>query len=270
MHWVVVSRIPLKSGRLFTIADRVGAAKVVIVNETAARTFWPDGHVLGRRVGVGQGGFGDGAEVVGIVGDIRQYADSAPKPDVFLPYLQSPNPRMIIFVRTAGDPAALTGDLRRAVHEVAPAFPVYDVQTMPARVASATAQARFSAVLLAMFAATALSLAVIGIYGVMSLAVSSRTREIGILIALGADQARVRRSVVREGLGLVAIGALIGVGGALVCTRVLRTMLFDLTPTDPVTYVGIIAVLGAAATAASWIPARRAARVDPVIALRAE
>jgi predicted permease len=268
--WFNTMRIPLKSGRQFTTADRIGAAKVVIVNETAAKRFWPDGHVLGRRVGVGQGGFGDGAEVVGIVGDVRQFADSAPNPDVFLPYMQSPSGRMIIFVRTAGDAAALGPSVRRAVHDVAPAFPMYDMQTMSARSASATAQARFSAALLSLFAATALSLAVIGIYGVMSLAVSSRTREIGILIALGADQARVRRSVVGEGLGLVAIGALIGLAGALACTRVLQTMLFDLAPSDPVTYVGIIALLGGAATAASWIPARRAARVDPVIALRAD
>ncbi len=268
--WFNTMRIPLKSGRAFTTADRVGAAKVVIVNESAARTLWPDGHVLGRRIGVGQGGFSDGAEVIGVVGDIRQFADSVAKPDVFLPYMQSPSGRMIIFVRTAGDAAALGSDLRRAVHDVAPSAPMYDVQTMSARVASSTAQARFSAALLALFATTALSLAVIGLYGVMSLAVSSRTREIGILIALGADQGRVRRSVVGEGLGLVAVGAVIGIGGALVCTRVLRTMLFDLTPTDPVTYVGIVALLAAAATAASWIPARRAARVDPVIALRAD
>jgi len=268
--WFNTMRIPLKSGRQFTTADRLGAAKVLIVNETAAKTFWPDGHVLGRRVGVGQGGFSDGAEVVGIVGDIRQFADSAPKPDVFLPYMQSPAGRMIIFVRTSRDAAALGPEVRRAIHDVAPAFPMYDMQTMSGRSASATAQARFSAALLSLFAATALSLAVIGIYGVMSLMVSSRTREIGILIALGADQRRVRRSVVGEGLGLVAIGAAIGLVGALACTRVLQTLLFDLTPSDPVTYAGIIAVLGAAATAASWIPARRAARVDPVIALRAD
>ena len=268
--WFNTMRIPLKSGRQFTPADRVGAAKVVIVNETAAKTFWPDGHVLGRRVAVGQGGFGDGAEVVGIVGDVRQYADSVPKPDVFLPYMQSPAGRMIIFVRTAGDAAGLGPDVRRAMHEVAPSFPMYDMQTMSARSAAATAQARFSAALLALFAATALSLAVIGIYGVMSLAVASRTREIGILIALGADQARVRRSVVGEGLGLVAVGVAIGLAGALACTRLLQTMLFDLAPSDPVTYVGIVGVLGAAATAASWLPARRAARVDPVVALRAD
>jgi putative ABC transport system permease protein len=268
--WFSTMRIPLKSGRTFTTADRGGAAKVVIVNETAARTFWPDGHAVGHRVGVYQGGFQDGAEVVGVVGDIRQYADSVPKPDVFLPYMQSPSGRMMIFVRTAGDAASLGGDVRRAIHDVAPAFPMYDLQTMSARAALATAQARFSAALLALFAATALSLAVIGIYGVMSLAVASRTREIGILIALGADQGRVRRSVVGEGLGLVAVGAAIGLGGALLCTRVLQTMLFDLAPSDPVTYVGIIAILGSAAAAASWIPARRAARVDPVIALRAD
>ena len=165
---------------------------------------------------------------------------------------------MMIFVRTNADPTALGADVRRAIHEVAPPFPVYDMQTMSARAANATAQARFSAVLLGLFAATALSLAVVGIYGVMSLAVTARTREIGIRIALGADQRRVQRLVVGEGLALVVAGAVIGFAGALACTRVLQSMLFDLTPSDPVTYVGIIGVLGAAAV--RRVGSRRAER----------
>ena len=123
---------------------------------------------------------------------------------------------------------------------------------------------------LGLFAATALSLAVVGIYGVMSLVVTARTREIGIRMALGADQRRVRRQVVGEGLALVSVGALLGLAGALACTRVLQSLLFDLTPSDPITYVSIVGVLGAAALAASWIPARRAAKVDPIAALRSE
>jgi putative ABC transport system permease protein len=161
-------------------------------------------------------------------------------------------------------------DVRRAIHELAPRYPVYDMLPLATRAAAATAQARFSAVLLGLFAATALSLAVVGIYGVMSLAVAARTREIGIRIALGADQRRVQRLVVGEGIALVAVGAVIGLAGALVSTRVLQSLLFDLTSTDPLTYTLILALLAVAAMLASWIPARRASRVDPVVALRAE
>jgi putative ABC transport system permease protein len=268
--WFSTLRIPFKRGRMFTLADRAGAAKVVLVNETAARTFWPNDDPIGKRVGVLQGGFDKGAEVIGVVGDVLQNADSAAKPDVYLPYYQSPSGRMIIFLRTSGEPTAVLADARRAIRDVAPQYPVYDVQTMSARAAAATSQARFSAVLLGLFAATALSLAIVGIYGVMSLVVAARTREIGIRMALGADQGRVRRQVVGEGLALVSIGAALGGVGALACTRLLQSQLFDLTTSDPITYVSIVGVLGLAAFAASWVPARRAARVDPIVALRAE
>jgi putative ABC transport system permease protein len=177
---------------------------------------------------------------------------------------------MIVFVRLSRDAVSVGSEIRRAVHDVAPRLPVYDMQTMTERTAVATAQARFRAVLLTAFAITALSLAVIGIYGVLSFAVTARTREIGIRIALGAERARVQRLVIGEGIGLVCVGAIVGLAGALAATRVLRTFLFDLTPGDPVTYVAIVLVLGMAALLASWIPARRASRVDPVVALRAE
>ena len=268
--WFSTMRIPFKRGRMFTLSDRAGAPPVVLINEAAAKAFWPNGDPIGKRVGVLQGGFEKGAEVIGIVGDVRQSPDSAAKPDVYLPYYQSPSGRMMIFLRTQNEPTAVVADVRRALHDVAPLYPVYDVQTMSDRAAGATSQARFSAVLLGLFAATALSLAIVGIYGVMSLVVSARTREIGIRIALGADQSRVRRQVVGEGLSLVSVGAAIGIVGALVATRVLQSLLYDLKPTDPITYISIVAVLGAAAFAASWIPARRAARVDPVVALRSE
>jgi putative ABC transport system permease protein len=275
VHWVTAeffaaARVPLKRGRLFTAADRVGAPKVLLINETAARTFWPNEDPIGKRVGIGQGGFSDGAEVIGIVGDIRQVQDSAAKPDSYISYYQSPRAGMMIFIRTARNPSALGSDVRRALHDLAPQYPVYDMQPMTERAASATAQARFSAVLLGLFAATALSLAVVGIYGVMSLAVTARTREIGIRIALGADQRRVQRLVVGEGLALVSVGAAIGLAGALLSTRVLQSLLFDLTASDPFTYVSILMLLGVAALVASWLPARRAARVDPVVALRAD
>jgi predicted permease len=265
-------RVPLKRGRMLTDADRMGSAKVVLISEAGARTLWPNQDALGKRLKIGQGGFDadDGAEVVGVMGDVRQWADSAGRTEVYLSFAQSPRTGAIVFVRSTRDAASLGPEIRRAIHEIAPSFPIYDMQTMENRAAGATAQARFSAELLGLFAFSALSLAVIGLYGVMSLAVTARTREIGIRIALGADHGRVQRLVVSEGVALVGAGAAIGVAGALVCTRLLQTLLFDLSPSDPATYVGIVGLLGAAAVTASWIPARRASRVDPVVALRAD
>jgi putative ABC transport system permease protein len=264
--WFATVHVPLKRGRLFAGADRAGAPKVALINETAARTFWPGENPIGKRISIG----GDDANVIGIVGDVRQFVDSLPKPDVYLPYAQSPSSHMMIFVRAAGDPVALAAGVRRAIHELAPRYPVYDIQAMTARAAGAAAQSRFSALLLGLFAATALALTVVGIYGVMALAVTARTREIGIRIALGADEHRVRRQVVSEGVALASVGVILGLAGALGCTRVLQKLLFDLSPTDPVTYCAIVALLGLATVAATWVPARRASSVDPVVALRAD
>ncbi|HEX9564547.1 MAG TPA: ABC transporter permease [Gemmatimonadaceae bacterium] len=268
--WFATMRVPLERGRLFGDTDRPGAPKVVVVNDAAARVFWPGENPLGKRAGVGQDPVEDAAEVVGIVGGVRQFLDSLPQPEVYLPYAQSPGEQMTIFVRAEGAPHALVANVRRTIHELAPRYPAYDVQSMKARAAGATAQTRFSTVLLGLFAATALSLAVVGIYGVMALAVTARTREIGIRIALGADQYSVGRQVVYEGLALVSIGVILGLAGAFACTRVLQTLLFDLSPTDPVTYLAIMALLGLAAVVASWVPARRASGVDPVVALRTD
>jgi putative ABC transport system permease protein len=273
VHWVTPDffttlRVPLKRGRFLSPADRQGTPKVVVISETAARKFWPNEDPLGTRVGIGQGGFSSGAEVVGIVGDVRQFVDSLPAPDVYISYYQSPRPYTMLFVRTGGDPAALGPTVRRALREVAPQYPVYDMQPLATRAAVATAQARFSSLLLTLFAVVALSLAALGIYGVMALAVTQRTREIGIRMALGADARRVLHMVVGEGIWLAAWGAIVGLGGALAVTRVLRSLLFDTTPSDPLTYVAIVVLLGAAAGVASWIPARRATRVQPTEALR--
>ncbi len=267
--WFATLRVPIKRGRVFTSADRLGSPKIVVINETAARIFWPNDDPIGKHIEVGQGGM-DNAEVIGIVGGVRQRADSAPRPEVYVAFAQTPRSGMMVFVRSQRDPASLGPGLRRAIHDVAPSLPIYDMRTMSDRAAAATAQARFRAVLLTLFAITALALAAVGIYGVMSLAVTARTREMGIRIALGAERTRVQRLVIGEGIGLVSVGAVVGLAGALAATRVLRTFLFDLTSSDPVTYVAIVVVLGGAAIAASWIPARRAARVDPVVALRAE
>ncbi len=267
--WFATLHVPLERGRLFASTDRVGTPKVVLINEAAARTYWPGENPLGKRVAVGVEA-SDAAEVIGIVGDVRQFIDSLAKPDVYVPYAQSPISRMMIFIRVAGDPLALAADVRRAIHELAPQLPVYDIQPMTARAAGVTAQARFSAVLLGLFAATALSLAIVGIYGVMALAVTARTREIGIRMALGADPSTVRRQVVTDGVSFASAGVILGLVGALACTRVLQKLLFDVSPTDPITYCVIVGLLGLATIGASWAPARRASSVDPVVALRTD
>lgn len=274
-HWITpawfgVMRVPLKRGRLLNDDDRIGAAKSAVISESAASAFWPGEDPVGKRMGMGMGGFEDGVTVVGVVGDVRYHTiDSLPHPDVYIAYAQSPVARMIIFVRTAHDPLSLVAAARRAVGALVPGVPVFDIKTMATRTAAATAQARFSAVLLALFAATALLLAVIGIYGVMSFMVTQRTREIGIRMALGADRQQVQRMVIAEGLWLATAGAALGVGAAFALTRVLRSLLFDVNPGDPATYVSIVALLAVAAAIASWIPARRASKVDPTEALRA-
>ncbi|MDQ6830060.1 MAG: ABC transporter permease [Gemmatimonadota bacterium] len=269
--WFGALRVPLKRGRHLTPADRIGAPKVVVMSEAAARKFWPNEDPIGKRVGLGQGGFNDGATVVGIVGDVRfGTIDSMPKPEAYVSLYQSPRRAqgMMIYVRSLGETEALSSSARRVIREVAPGMPIYDVLTLRARVAEAMAQARFSAILLALFAGVALVLAAVGIYGVMSFSVAQRTREIGIRMALGAQRRSVLRLVVGQGIGLASAGVIVGMAAAFAATRILRSLLFDVAPSDPLTFVSIIALLLAAALLASWLPARRATRVDPTEALR--
>jgi putative ABC transport system permease protein len=270
--WLATMRVPLREGRVLTGADRAGRQKVVLVNETAARTFWPGQSAIGKPVSVGQGGFWDDtAYVAGVVGDVRYHTiDSLPRADVYLSYYQSPRGRMMLFLRTTGEPMALARTVTDVLRQIAPDIPVYDVQAMESRVALATAPARFSALLLAAFAAVALALAALGIYGVISFSVSQRTREIGIRSALGAGRADVVRLVVGQGIVLATAGAAMGVVAALGATRVLQSLLYEVTPSDPATFIAIVALVGAVAVLASWLPARRAARVEPVEALRTE
>ncbi len=274
VHWVTpgwfgAMRVPVKRGRMFTDADRAGTGKVVLINEEAARQYFPGEDPLGKRVAVYQGGFHTGAEVIGIVGDVRYGSiDSPARPDTYISYGQARISRMMIFVRTTGDATALAPTVRAVVRRFAPRNPVYDIQTMRTRMASASAQARFSATLLGLFATVALVLATMGIYGVMSFGVAQRTREIGIRVALGADRNRVLGLVLREGALLAVVGVTLGSVAALSFTRLLRTMLYEVSVTDAPTYAVMILVLAAAVLVATWIPARRAASVDPVTALR--
>jgi predicted permease len=271
--WFDVLRVPLKRGRMFASTDRAGAPSVVLVSEAGARKFWPGEKPIGKRVAIGMGGFDEahgGAEVIGVVGDVHTRPDSLPGPTLYLPYAQSPQSRIILFIRTAVEPTSLTAPLRAAVHDLAPEFPLYDIQTMAARTATATASARFSSGLLGLFSIIALALASVGIYGVMAVLVGQRTKEIGIRMAVGADARTIVAMVVGQGLRVTAIGTAIGLVFAVVLTRFLRTLLFEVSTTDPPAYVLATLVFGAAAALASWIPARRAARVDPLESLRTE
>jgi predicted permease len=273
VHWVTpdwfkVMHVPLLSGRLLTDADRSDARKAILVNATAARRLWPNESPLGKAVGIGMGGY-DTAYVVGVVGDVRfDTIDSLPAMDTYVSYYQAPRPAAMVYLRAAGSPAALAAPARSIIAELAPDAPVYDVRTLGDRVRDATAQAQFSSLLLALFAGAALVLAAVGIYGVVAFGVSQRTREIGIRVALGAEQSAVLRLVVRHGVLLTLAGVAFGLVAALAATRVLRALLFDIAPSDPLAFAGVVALLAVAALAASWIPARRAARLDPATALR--
>ena len=266
-------QVPLIRGRFFTRDDRVGVRKVVLVNETAARKFWPGQDPIGRPVSVGQGGFWkDTAYVVGVVGDVRYGSlDSAATPDVYLSYYQSPRGRMMLMLRSAAATNALAERPRvRSCTSMLPSSPVYDVRTMRERVADAMRYARFSTVILALFGVVALALATMGTYGVISFGVAQRTREIGIRVALGAQRGELLRLIVGQGLDARAWSAARSASpAALAATRVLRSLLFEIAPhaiRSP--SCAILAVLVLAVLAASWIPARRAATIHPSEALR--
>jgi predicted permease len=267
-----VLRVPILRGRDFSAADRASAPRVVIVNETLARRWFPDG-ALGQRLFL-PGDTSQPAEIVGIAGDMKHagLARDAP-PEMFLPQAQQPVWEMTLAVRTAGgDRAAmaLLPALRNAVLEIDPDQPVYDQQTMRDRFAFSVLQYRFSLRLLAALSVIALLLAGVGIYGVISNLVVERTREIGIRIALGGDHGAVQRLVVRQGMSPAAIGLLAGLILAPLVTTLIRGLLVGVSPHDPLTFLTVAGLLFAVALAACWLPARRAARVDPMIALRTE
>ena len=269
--WPTVMRVPLVRGRLLTAADRSDSPTVVLVNEAAARAFWPGKDPIGQRVGLQVDHIAhDTATVVGVVGDVRygRLELEAP-PDVYVSYYQSPiSFRMMFFMRTRGDPDGVIRSARAALREVAPGFPVYDVASLETRLTGSLANTRFSAMLLGLFAALALLLSMVGTYGVISFGVAQRTREIGVRVALGATRRDVVRLVVGQGISLAAAGIVIGLLVAVATTGVLRSLLFGVEPTDPATFAAIVAMLILAVLTASWLPAQRAAGVPAVQALR--
>jgi putative ABC transport system permease protein len=261
-----VMRIPLVRGREFTSQDS-GSPRVAIINETMARRYWPGANPLGKRFGLGNYWL----TIVGIVGDVKFTAlTKGADPEFYEPYRQAPIADMILTVRALTDPLRLAPALRAAVLETDPTQPVSRVTPMTQYVSDAMGTPRLSAVLLAGFATTALLLATVGIYGVISFSVTRRTREIGVRIALGAAGRDVIQMVVGKAIALASIGVMVGIGSTLVLTSVMRGMLFGVTATEPSTYLAISALVIAIAALAAYLPARRAARVSPSVALRYE
>jgi predicted permease len=268
--------ISLHKGRLFTDADNERNPRVAIVNESMARRYWPNQDVLGKRFKWGpEESSRTWITVVGVVANLKQNNLAAEiSPGVYLPIPQMPQDSSIhgfyLAIRTTSDPTAIVPNLRQIVRSLDPEMPLFQVRPMEEVLSASVAPRRFNMLLLAAFAGLALLLASIGIYGVMSYSVSQYTHEIGIRMALGARASDVLQLIVRQGMALVLIGLAVGAAGALALTRVMRSLLFDVKPWDPLTLTSVSALLAAVAFAASYIPARRATRVDPMIALRYE
>ena len=262
-------RIPLVKGRDFTDRDDLAAPGVVIVNQTLARASWPNDDPVGKRLKVPESP--NWLTVVGVVGDVKHRSPAElPQPQLYLPHYQVPLIFSSLVARTQVPPMSAVNDVRKAIWSVDKDQPVWTVRALDEIVASSHGQARFLATLLAMFAGVALLLAAVGIYGVMSYAVAQRTREIGIRLALGASGSRVRRDVVAHGLGLTAAAVAIGLIASVGLGRAAQTVLFEVKPGDPMALAGAAAVLAVVSLAACYIPARRASRVDPVVALTEE
>jgi putative ABC transport system permease protein len=263
----------LLRGRTFTDRDREGQPKVTIINETAARLIFKGEDPIGRRILLGQGGFhaGAGAEVIGIVNDVRyRSVEVAPSSEAYIPLLQSWRSGGMLFVRTSLEPAALTPMLRKEIAALDADLPLSNIKTMGNRFGDATWRTRLSADLLGLFAGLALLLAAVGLYGVMAQAVEQRTREIGVRMALGAERRNIFALVIGRAFAIAIAGIAAGIGLSLMSMRFLDTLLYDVKPNDPATLGVLAVVLLVVSLLASYVPARRATRVDPLTSLRAE
>lgn len=260
--------IPLISGRTFTEADNSGSPAVLMINAAAAKEFFPNENPLGKRINI-RGD--DYQEIVGVVGDVRLHSLSqAPRPEVYAPYAQDPWPSMTLLVRTEIDPARLGPNVEEAVRSVNKNEAVANLAPMQLMVEKSIASRRFNLMLVGLFAAVALILAVVGIFGVTSFAVGQRTQEVGVRIALGASRANVLGLILRRSTAIILGGAAAGLAGSLLLTRFIASLLYGVGSTDLLTFVGVSFVMIGAALMASYLPARRATKVDPAIALRYE
>jgi predicted permease len=266
--------IPLIKGRYFTADDRLEGTRAVIISESVARRFWPNEEALGKRIFMGapDNRVVPDSEIVGIVADVKQQGLDEERPEaVYVPHGLVPSIANVTFaLRTSTNPAGLASAARAVMQQIDPRVPLVRMQTMDDILARATAPARSSMVLVGLFAAVALALAVIGVFGVLSYTVNQQITELGIRMALGASARSVKLLVLGQGLMPVAGGVIVGIAGALALTRFMESLLFGVTATDPVTFGAVSLLLVAIAATASYIPARRATRVDPVRALRQE
>jgi putative ABC transport system permease protein len=272
-EYFTAMRVPLLAGRLFTATDRVGSQPVCIVDQELVRRYWPHTDPIGKRITFND--LSDSSiqwiQVVGVVGHLaHEGLDAEKRVQVYFPIAERPQPFLGYAVRTAGDPLAALGVVRAAVRSVDPNLPLDQPKSMDALIGQSLGPRRFGMLLLAGFAVLALVLASIGLYGVMSYTVTQRARELGVRLALGASTRDVVGLVLVQGVRLVLIGVGIGLVAALSLTRVMRTLLFDVSTTDPITFAAISLLLLAVALLASYLPARRATVVDPVVALRTE
>jgi len=268
--------IPLVRGRAFTSADRTGRAAVAIVNEAAARQFWPNENPIGARVWFGGGSLWNSpdstVEIVGVAGDVpyQEGDERRTRPAVYTPYLQFTYATRTVMVRTSSNPAAVLPAIKNAVRSVDPDLALYEFGLLTERLGGAWAKQRFTSAVLGAFGALALLLAATGVFGVVASLVSERTREIGIRLALGATSADVLRLVVRQGMRLPVFGLIVGAALAVPASRALRGLLYGVSPGDSRVLVGVVALLASVALIATLIPARRATRVDPRISMLAE
>jgi predicted permease len=267
MDYFKAMGIPLLAGRSFALTDRAGAPPVLVVNQELARRFWPGENAVSKRLAFGS----VEVPVIGVVGDVRQRGLAEPvEPMVYIHVLQQPRSRMSIVLRTAGDPLRYADPVRKAIWGLDPTQTITEVTTLEAVVGTAVARPKVLAWLLALFGITGLTLGVLGIYGVLAYAVSQRRQEIGVRVAMGATPRSVLRLVIGKGMLLAGIGVAAGTGGALLLTRSMQAVLYDIRPSDPLTFVEVVLALLGASLLASWLPARRALKIDPVTALRAE
>jgi putative ABC transport system permease protein len=262
--------IPIARGRVFDERDRKGSPYVVVINQTLANQFYPQEDPIGKPLAI-QWGRDQPYQVIGVVGDVRQNSLAKdPNPALFLPTLQQPTTPVYLVARAHGDPKQLIKAIESQIRALDRDMPIADVRTMDEYVSDSVAAPRFNTILLGSFAVLALILAAVGIFGVISYSVAQRTRELGIRRALGAGTASVMALVLGQGMSLTAIGVAIGIAGAFALARLLQSLLFGIESTDPITYAAVAAILSAVAFIASYLPARRAAKVDPMVALRHE